>query len=32
VIEQDTIPAIGDDPGQIEADHLTNREALRKWL
>ena len=32
VIEQDTIPAIGDDPGQIEADHRTNREALRPWL
>ena len=32
VIEQDTIPAVGDDPRQIEADHRTNREALRKWL
>lgn len=32
VIEQDTIPAAGDDPGRIEADHLANREALRKWF
>ena len=31
-IEQDTIPAIGDDPQQIEKDHVTNREALRRWL
>lgn len=32
VIEQDTIPARGDDPAQIEADHLANRQALRKWF
>lgn len=32
VIEQDTIPSPGDHPGQIEADHLANRQALRKWF
>lgn len=32
VIEQDTIPSQGDDPAQIEADHLANRQALRKWF
>ena len=32
VIEQDTIPTVGDDPRLIEADHRTNREGLRKWL
>jgi inosose dehydratase len=32
IVEQDTIPQIGDDPGQIARDHITNREALKTWL
>jgi inosose dehydratase len=32
VVEQDTIPAVGDDPDQIVRDHRTNREALTPWL
>lgn len=32
IVEQDTIPQIGDDPRQIARDHRTNREALKKWL
>lgn len=32
VVEQDTIPLPGDDPGVIARDHRTNREALTKWL
>lgn len=32
IVEQDTIPQIGDDPAQIARDHRTNREALKTWL
>ncbi|QDZ16176.1 sugar phosphate isomerase/epimerase family protein [Humibacter ginsenosidimutans] len=32
IVEQDTIPQLGDDPDQIARDHHTNREALKKWL
>jgi inosose dehydratase len=32
IVEQDTIPRIGDNPEQIARDHRTNREALRTWL
>jgi len=32
IVEQDTIPRVGDDPAQIAVDHRTNREALRTWL
>lgn len=32
VVEQDTIPQAEDDSSRIQADHHTNREALKKWL
>lgn len=32
VVEQDTIPQPGDDPGQIRIDHRVNRSALAAWL
>ncbi|MFJ5861159.1 TIM barrel protein [Pseudarthrobacter sp. NPDC092439] len=32
VVEQDTIPAPGDDPGLIEQHHAINRNVLRKWI
>jgi len=32
IVEQDTIPQIGDEAGQIARDHKINREALTKWL
>lgn len=32
VVEQDTIPQAGDDPGQIRIDHRINRTALQAWL
>lgn len=32
VVEQDTIPQLGDDPAQTRLDHRTNRQVLKKWL
>lgn len=32
VVEQDTIPAPGDDPLLIEQHHAINRNVLRKWI
>lgn len=32
VVEQDTIPQPGDDPGLADKHHAINRDVLRKWI